>query len=65
MTRVMKEKDREGVLILANGEILKVFASLNKRRKRYALLRLRRCLFSVSGTNLRKPFLLLVFEFNP
>lgn len=44
----MKEKDREGGLILANGEIFKVFASLNKRRKRYALLRLRRCLFSTS-----------------
>jgi len=51
----MKENDREGGLILANGEIFKVFASLNKRRKRYALLRLRRCLFSVSGTNLRNP----------
>lgn len=41
----MKENDREGGLILATGEIFKVFASLNKRRKRYALLRLRRCLF--------------------
>ncbi len=45
MTQVMKENDREGGLILATGEIFKVFASLNKRRKRYALLRLRRCLF--------------------
>jgi hypothetical protein len=55
VTQVMKENDRERGLILANGEILKVFASLNKRRKCYALLRLRRCLFSVPGTNLCKP----------
>ncbi len=48
MIQVMKENDREGGSSLANEEILKVFASLNKRRKRYALLRLRRCLFSVS-----------------
>ncbi len=42
----MKENDGEGGLTLANGEILKIFASLNKRRKCYALLRFRRCLFS-------------------